>query len=801
MLVGCRVRPWQRRFWEQEDCQAIYLELLQRHRHGYVTVRRGTIHSACEILMESTKRRQTLIQVEELCQHLDIQPPPWEKDLLRRAYRVAEEAHRGQKRLSGEDYIYHPVAVAEILAQLHMDVPTLMGALLHDVVEDTSYTVETLHKTLLDGYLESTNSKVDKEIDRTVDTVVRLVDGVTKLGKIQDIARGDTANGEALSSRQAENLRKMFLATAEDPRVVLIKLADRLHNMRTLKYMPLEKQKRIAKETLEIFAPLANRIGIWQIKWELEDLSFRYTDPVHYREIAKHLEMRRAERERFVGEVVDRIKKEISRLGIEAEVTGRPKHLYSIWRKMQRKQVPVEQVYDTEGVRVIIEDNDETKCYLVLGLIHSIWRPISGEFDDYIANPKPNGYQSLHTAVVGPRGRPLEVQIRTREMHRVAELGIAAHWRYKEGITSIDPETDLTVLRLRQSILDLRQEAQDAESFIDSVKDEVLEERVFVFTPKGKLIDLPTGSTPIDFAYAIHTEIGHRCRGARVNGNLVSLSYKLRSGDQVEILTAKEGGPSRDWLNPALEFVKTSRARGKIRQWFRRRDREEAVSQGRDLLEKEVKRLGIANQISIDDLVKKSGYEKQEDFLAAIGYGDLNIQQVVIKISEIIAPSPLEEEEVEEKLIRPKKTEGISVAGLEGIPTTLARCCNPVPGDPIVGYVTRGRGVTIHRKNCPNIRNKEKERLIEVEWSQTAQETFPARIQVRAYDRPGLVRDITDAILTEHINIRNSRTSTNRSGYAMFTATLNIRDLVQLSRVLSKIEQVSNVIEAHRQAG
>ncbi len=750
--------------------------------------------------METTKSRQALPQIEEICRYLPVKPTSWEKDLLKRAYRIAEEAHRGQKRMSGEDYIYHPVAVAEILAQLHMDIPTIMGALLHDVVEDSPYTLESLREALLDGRPVNTYNKVDREIEKTVDTVVRLVDGVTKLGKIQDIARGDATNGEPFSSRQAENLRKMFLATADDPRVVLIKLADRLHNMRTLKYMPPKKQKRIAKETLEIFAPLANRIGIWQIKWELEDLSFRYTDPEHYREIARHLEMRRTEREKFVEEVITRIKEEIERLGIKAEVTGRPKHLYSIWRKMQRKQVPVEQVYDTEGVRVIIEDDDETKCYLVLGLIHSLWRPISGEFDDYIANPKPNGYQSLHTAVVGPRGRPLEVQIRTREMHQVAELGIAAHWRYKEGITTADRETELTVTRFRQSILELRQEAQDAESFVNSVKDEVLEERVFVFTPKGKLIDLPAGSTPIDFAYAIHTEIGHRCRGARVNGRLVPLSYKLKSGDQVEIVTAKEGGPSRDWLNPALEFVKTSRARGKIRQWFRRRDREEAISQGREMLEKEMKRLGVANEIPIEDLVRKSGYEKQEDFLAAIGYGDLNIQQVVSKISEVVSPiSP--RKEIEEKPVVPKRTEGISVAGLEGIPTTLARCCNPVPGDPIVGYVTRGRGVTIHRKNCPNIRNKEKERLIPVEWSQALQDTFPVRIQVRAHDRPGLVRDITDAILTERINISNSRTSTNRSGYATFSATLDIKDLVQLSRVLSKIEHVPNVIEAHRQVG
>ncbi len=751
--------------------------------------------------METTKTRSTLPQVEELCRYLDIQPTPWEKELLKRAYRIAEEAHRGQKRLSGEDYIYHPVAVAEILARLHMDVPTIMGALLHDVVEDSPYTLESLRAALLDGRPVNSNNKVDQQIERTVDTVVRLVDGVTKLGKIQDIARGDAVDGEPFSSRQAENLRKMFLATADDPRVVLIKLADRLHNMRTLKYMPPGKQKRIAKETLEIFAPLANRIGIWQIKWELEDLSFRYTDPEHYREIARHLEMRRTEREKFVEEVIGLIKREIEKLGIEAEVTGRPKHLYSIWRKMQRKQVPVEQVYDTEGVRVIIEDNDETKCYLVLGLIHSLWRPISGEFDDYIANPKPNGYQSLHTAVVGPRGRPLEVQIRTREMHRVAELGIAAHWRYKEGITATDRETEQAVMRFRQSILELRQEATDAESFINSVKDEVLEERVFVFTPKGKLIDLPAGSTPIDFAYTIHTEIGHRCRGARVNGRLVPLNYKLKSGDQVEILTAKEGGPSRDWLNPALEFVKTSRARGKIRQWFRRRDREEAISQGREMLDKEMKRLGVANEISIEELVKKSGYEKQEDFLAAIGYGDLNIQQVVTKISEVVTPIHPEKAPSEEKPVVPRRTEGIAVAGLEGIPTTLARCCNPVPGDPIVGYVTRGRGVTIHRKNCPNIRNKEKERLIPVEWSQALQDTFPVRIQVRAYDRPGLVRDITDAILTERINISNSRTSTNRSGYASFSATLEIKDLVQLSRVLSKIEQVPNVIEAHRQVG
>jgi len=751
--------------------------------------------------METTAIKEPSTKAKDLFRLLDAKPLPWEKDLLYKAYEIAEEAHRGQKRASGEDYIYHPLAVASILAQLHMDIPTIMGALLHDVIEDTPYTADTLRKALLDGMVSGKKSKFEKSIEQTVDIVVRLVEGVTKLGKIQDIARKDAPNGQPFSSRQAENLRKMFLATAEDPRVVLIKLADRLHNMRTLKHLPPAKQKRIAKETMEIFAPLANRIGIWQIKWELEDLSFRYLDPENYRELAKHMEMRRTERERFVNETIEVIRRELEKRNIEAEVTGRPKHLYSVWRKMQRKQVPIDQVYDLEGIRIILADDNETLCYVVLGIIHNLWRPISGEFDDYIANPKPNGYQSLHTAVVGPHGRPLEIQIRTRKMHQIAELGIAAHWRYKEGIQSADSETEKAVLKFRQNILELRQNSPNAEEFVSSVKEEVLEEHVYVFTPKGDLIELPQGATPIDFAYAIHTEIGHRCRGARVNGRLVPLNYKLKSGDQVEIITTKQGGPSRDWLNPTLEFVRTSRAKGKIRQWFRKRDREESINQGRELLEKELRRLGISNEISMEELVKKSGYEKADDFFAAIGYGDLNIQQIVRKISEMVLPAPVEEEQEEERPLQQTRTEEILVSGLDGIPTTLARCCNPVPGDQIVGYVTRGRGVTIHRKDCPNLRHKDKERLIPVSWNRKIQGVFPVRVQVHAYDRPGLVRDITDAILSEHINMHNSRTTTNRSGYATFTAVLDIKDLVQLSRVLSKIEQVKNVLDAHRVVG
>ncbi len=701
--------------------------------------------------------------------------------LLRRAYALAREAHKGQKRKSGEEYISHPVAVAGILAELGMDAETLAAALLHDVVEDTGFTLEDIRREF-------------------GDQVAALVDGVTKLHIVDNLPR----TSDKRDREKAESLRKMFLAMINDVRVVLIKLADRLHNMRTLGAMPPDRQRAIAQETLEIFAPLANRLGIWQLKWELEDLSFRYLNPEKYREIASKLQRKRSEREKYVQQVVKILKEELAKAGIEAEVYGRPKHIYSIWRKMQRKGVDVDQIYDVLAVRVLVRTVPE--CYQALGIVHQLWTPIPHEFDDYIARPKDNMYQSLHTAVVGPQGTPLEVQIRTYEMHRQAEFGIAAHWRYKEPGVKRDISFENKIAWLRQ-LIEWRQELTDATEFVDSLKTDVFQDRVYVFTPKGDIIDLPAGATPIDFAYHIHTEIGHRCRGARVNGRIVPLNYQLQSGEQVEIITAKHGGPSRDWLNPHLGYVKTARARNKIRQWFRKQAREKAIQEGRNLLERELKRLGMDNE-SYERIAKLMGQEKVEDLLAAIGYGDLNTQQIANRLLQE-EQAQRQQEELEKLFTQsaappttqPTAVEDITVDGTSGLLITPARCCNPVPGDRIVGYITRGRGITIHRTDCPNVlKNLDQDRIIEVTWGKRKRSVYPVRIRILAFDRPGLLRDISTVVSDEGVNITDSYTRTNQEKHtAEILATLEITDAEQLSRILNRLERLPNVIEACRQ--
>jgi GTP pyrophosphokinase len=697
-----------------------------------------------------------------------------DRELVQRAYGLAALAHSHQKRASGEPYIQHSLAVAQIMADLRLDSATIAAALLHDVAEDSIISVEDLRQDF-------------------GDEVASLVDGVTKLGQIDKLSQ---ISGRDLQDKEAESLRKMFLAMVDDVRVVLIKLADRLHNMRTLDALPEERQRRIAEETLEIFAPLANRLGIWQIKWELEDLGFRYLDPPKYREIMTLLDERRPARERRIARIIEALEKRLKKENIEAEISGRPKHIYSIYEKMNRKGLPFAQIHDVRAVRIIV--NTVRECYAVLGIVHSLWRPIPGEFDDFIATPKDNMYQSLHTSVVGPDGKPLEIQIRTYEMHRRAELGIAAHWRYKEH-TKRDAAFEAKIAWLR-SLVEWRQEVTDAWEFIDSLKSDVFQyDRIYTFTPKGEIIDLPAGSTPIDFAYHIHTEIGHRCRGAKVNGRLVSLDYQLKTGDQVEILAAKRGRPSRDWLNPHLGYIKTSRARQKIRQWFRRQDRVETVAQGREILERELKRLGL-DQKSYDEVATLLKFDKVDDLLAAIGYGDINAQQIAARLIE--AEKKEEEPELPEAAPTPSPVPEITVRGVGDLLTKLAGCCHPLPGDPIVGYVTRGRGITIHRQDCRNILYLEdQERLIEVDWGEEIEQAFPVMIQVLAYDRTGLMRDITEITAGERINISAANIATDpKDRTAVITATLEIKSIVQLSRVLAKIERLPNVFEARRKA-
>ncbi len=697
-----------------------------------------------------------------------------DRGLIERAYELAEVAHSGQKRASGEPYIQHSLTVAQILADLRLDSATIAAGLLHDVVEDSVVTIEDLRQDF-------------------GDEVTSLVDGVTKLSQIDRLSQMTQRD---LQDEDAESLRKMFLAMADDVRVVLIKLADRLHNMRTLESLSQEQQRRIAEETLEIFAPLANRLGIWQMKWELEDLGFRYLNPQRYWEITALLDERRADRERRIARVIGILEKRLRKEGLEAEISGRPKHIYSIHEKMNRKGLPFEQIHDVRGVRIIV--NTVRECYAVLGAVHSLWRPIPGEFDDFIATPKDNMYQSLHTAVVGPDGKTLEVQVRSYEMHRRAELGIAAHWRYKEHAKR-DVAFEAKIAWLR-SLMDWQQEVTDAWEFIDSLKSDVFQySRIYTFTPKGDIIDLTAGSTPIDFAYRIHTEIGHRCRGAKVNGKIVPLDYQLQNGDQVEILTARRGKPSRDWLNLHLGYIKTSRARQKIRQWFRRQDRAESVAQGRQLLEKELKRLGL-DQKNYEEIATLLKFDKVEDLTAAIGYGDINTQQVAAKLIE--AEKEEEEPELPEAAPPPPEVSGVTVRGVGDLLTRVAGCCHPLPGDPVVGYVTRGRGITIHRQDCRNILYLEdKERLIEVDWGEDIEQVFPVMIQVLAYDRTGLMRDITEIMVEERINISAANIATHPKDHtAVITVTLEISSIVQLSRVLDRIEKLPNVFEARRRA-
>ncbi len=731
---------------------------------------------------------------------------PADRDLIQRAYHLAASAHRNQKRASGEPYVNHCLAVATILAEMRVPPEVVAAALLHDTVEDTEVTLEDLKRDF-------------------GDEIARLVDGVTKLTQLPRVSRADQHPKEEIKDKElkeiaerrgmpdpeeeaeqlarsrrydlvSETLRKTFMAMGDDVRVVLIKLADRLHNMRTLNHMPEAKRRRIAQETMDIFAPLANRLGIWQMKWELEDLAFRYLNPEKYKEISSALADRRLDREREMTEIVDRLQSFSEQVGIRAEITGRPKHIFSIYKKMVRKGVPFDLVHDVRGVRIIVPDIPT--CYTMLGVIHTHWPPIPGQFDDYIAVPKDNFYQSLHTAVVYDDGKTLEVQIRTPEMHQNAELGIAAHWRYKEGMAR-DESFERRILWFR-SLLEWKQDVRDASEFVDSLKTDVLDDRVYVFTPKGDVYDLPSGSTPIDFAYHVHTDIGHRCRGAKVNGKLVSLDYVLKTGEQVEILTAKRGGPSRDWMNPNLGMVKTQRAKAKIRSWFTRQAREQNITTGRDLLDKELRRLGLQD-VKLDQLAQKLDVRSVEDMMVSIGCGDLTISRVS---NELMAEEKDEEGLKFGSRVAAEEISGhdtIAVVGLKGLLTTMARCCNPVPGDDIVGYITRGRGATIHRVDCPNIlRLREKERLVRVSWGEPKR-TYPVEVRIEAFDRDGLMLDVSKVITNEGINMEQVQVGVNHGekyNMAIFDLLLEVRDVDQLTRVLTRIDALPNILEAKR---
>jgi len=729
------------------------------------------------------------MQLEQFLEKLPNNYSALDLEQIKKAYQFAEQAHKDQKLASGLSYITHCASVAAILADLSVPPEMIIAALLHDVVEDTSVTLDDISKAF--------NPEV-----------ASLVDGVSKLTHLPNLLRGDQQSQgsvglKELSSHRkvreeeiAEALRKTFLAMSDDIRVVVIKLADRLHTMRTLSYLDEQTQQRISQETLDIFAPLANRLGIWQFKWELQDLAFRYVAPADYKNVAEKLANRRADREEQIEYIIKRLKEELEAEGISARFSGRPKHIYSIYQKMTRKEMPFEMLMDLRGVRLIVDD--VATCYKALGVVHMKWRPIPGEFDDYIAARKDNNYQSLHTAVVFDDGKPLEVQIRTQEMHENAEYGIAAHWRYKETDSKIKQSYQEKISWLR-SLFSWREEDNDADDLMDSWKSDVFKDRVYVLTPQGDIIDLPAGSTPIDFAYYVHTEIGHRCRGAKINGKLVSLEYVLETGNQVEILTSKRGGPSRDWLNPNLGLVRTSRARSKIKQWFKKQDRELNLSQGKVVLDKEFKRLGIRN-VDLENILSDLGVKTVDDLYVAIGCGDIGVGRVVNKIAETEddgLESDFEFDLTEEPTsIMPSDT--IKVMGLKGIATTMAKCCNPMPGDPIIGYITRGRGATIHRRDCPNVlRVSEKERLVTVSWGQPGK-LFTIPVQIKAYDRQGLMADISNIINDEKVSLIDMSMKMNQH-LAVIKLVVGVKGISQLSRILTRLESLPNVFEAKRQ--
>ncbi|AXI80705.1 bifunctional (p)ppGpp synthetase/guanosine-3',5'-bis(diphosphate) 3'-pyrophosphohydrolase [Peterkaempfera bronchialis] len=713
---------------------------------------------------------------------------------IERAYTVADRWHRGQKRKSGDPYITHPLAVTTILAELGMDAPTLMAGLLHDTVEDTEYGLETLRRDF-------------------GDTVAMLVDGVTKLDKVKF--------GEAA---QAETVRKMVVAMAKDPRVLVIKLADRLHNMRTMRYLKREKQEKKARETLEIYAPLAHRLGMNTIKWELEDLAFAILYPKMYDEIVRLVAERAPKRDEYLATVIDQVQGDLRAARIKATVTGRPKHYYSVYQKMIVRGRDFAEIYDLVGIRVLVDTVRD--CYAALGTIHARWNPVPGRFKDYIAMPKFNMYQSLHTTVIGPGGKPVELQIRTFDMHRRAEYGIAAHWKYKQravaGASKVRTDApaaprradkaDLNEMAWLRQLVDWQKETEDPGEFLESLRFDLSSNEVFVFTPKGDVIALPAGSTPVDFAFAVHTEVGYRCIGARVNGRLVPLESTLDNGDLVEVFTSKAAGagPSRDWLG----FVKSPRARNKIRAWFSKERREEAIEQGKDAIARAMRKQGLPIQRiltgdSLVTLAHEMRYPDISSLYAAIGEGHVTAQSIVQKlvqalggeegatedIAEITTPSP---EHARRR--RPKGDPGVIVKGVEDVWVKLSRCCTPVPGDPIVGFVTRGNGVSVHRADCVNVESlaQQPERMIDVEWAPTQSSVFLVAIQVEALDRSRLLSDVTRVLSDQHVNILSAAVQTSRDRVAMSRFTFEMGDPKHLGHVLKAVRGVEGVYDVYR---
>ncbi|MCM0757255.1 bifunctional (p)ppGpp synthetase/guanosine-3',5'-bis(diphosphate) 3'-pyrophosphohydrolase [Sporomusa sphaeroides DSM 2875] len=719
--------------------------------------------------------------LENILAKIKVYQPDAPLPLVEKAYQMAHDAHEGQLRVSGDEYICHPLGVANILADLQIDAITISASLLHDVVEDTDITLELLEK------------EFGKEI-------AMLVDGVTKLSRIEYKSKEE---------HQMENYRKMFLAMAKDIRVVLIKLADRMHNMRTLKYMAPYKQQEISRETLEIFAPLAHRLGISNVKWELEDLAFRFLEPEKYYRLVEQVKQKRKEREEIITDAIALMNERLDGVGIKAEIQGRPKHFYSIYKKMKKShKQDVSEIYDLSAIRIVVDTVKD--CYGALGIVHTLWKPLPGRFKDYIAMPKSNGYQSLHTTVIGQSGQPLEIQIRTLEMHRISEYGIAAHWRYKEGGKAAAKDSDQKLAWLRQ-LLEWHRDLRDPREFIETVKLDVFADEVFVFTPKGDVVDLPAGSVPIDFAYRIHTDVGHRCVGAKINGKIVPLEYKLTNGDIVEIITAKQtNGPSRDWLN----VVGASETRNKIRQWFKKEKREENIAKGREMIERETKKLGyewrdLIKGDRLSEAAKKLNISSEEDLFEGLGYGGVTLHGVMTKLieaykKELKSTTPPDVSAMlaglKPKRQKNKSGHGILVKGESGLMVRLARCCNPLPGDLIVGYITRGRGVSVHRADCPNIHNnpEEYERMIEVSWDITGDTLYKVSIELTGTDRPNLLSDIMMIASDSKINVSSLNARVQKNKTAVINMDIDIGNLSQLEHIMTKIRRVQDVYSVHR---
>lgn len=706
--------------------------------------------------------------IDDLIEKIKTYNPNVDEAEIRSAYELAKVNHQGQKRNSGEDYIIHPLHVAMILADMNMDPATIIAGLLHDTIEDTSVTYEDIEK------------KFGKEI-------AELVDGVTKLKKL---------NYKSKAEKQAENIRKMVLAMAKDIRVIIVKLADRLHNMRTLEYMTEAKKIEKATETLEIYAPIADRLGMSRVKWELEDLSLRYLDPDEYYKLVDMVNKRRKEREELINSIIDTLKVNLERVGIKCEINGRPKNFYSIYKKMKVKGKVFDEIYDLSAVRILT--NDIKDCYGALGVVHTLWKPIPGRFKDYIAMPKPNNYQSLHTTVIDNNGETFEVQIRTYQMHQTAEYGIAAHWKYKTGQTKTTSfDENLTWLR---QLMEWQKDLNDPNDFMDTLKVDFFADEVFVFSPKGDVINLPEGSTPIDFAYRIHTQVGNTCVGAKVNGRIVPLSYKLSSGNIVDIITNSNSGPSLDWLN----IVKSNQAKKKISQYFKIKDRDKNIEKGKEILEKEAKRLNYnVNEFLkdewIDEVRAKLNVSTIDDLYAALGFGTVKLSQVTAKLIDIYNRFNKKPIKNIVKSKRKVQKSGIDVKGVDGVKVRIAKCCTPVPGDDIIGYITIGRGISVHRADCPNVNNNvEESRIVQVSWQKDEANSYEAAIEVRALDKPNVIGDVANRINEAKLNMTSLNARSTRDGDAIVDVILEITNIDELEGIIEKLKRVKNVFDVYR---